>query len=58
MYRYPAVRDAQTDFLVKHMQDPSCGQEVERVMQDLSNMPHGGAAAAMIWRKVAAMGGR
>ncbi|KAL1735618.1 hypothetical protein EV714DRAFT_233467 [Schizophyllum commune] len=55
---YPAVRDAQTDFLVKHLQDPACGQEVERVMQDLSNMPHGGAAAAMIWRKVAAIGGR
>ncbi|KAI5889714.1 uncharacterized protein SCHCODRAFT_02635411 [Schizophyllum commune H4-8] len=56
--QYRAVRNAQTDFLVKHLQDPACGQEVERVMQDLSNMPHGGAAAAMIWRKVAAIGGR
>ena len=44
----------ETDVLVKYMRDSdsSCNQEVRRVMQDATPMPHRGKAIAMIWDKI------
>ncbi|KAL1735616.1 hypothetical protein EV714DRAFT_267763 [Schizophyllum commune] len=51
--KYSEVLQAETDFLVKHLKDPECAEEVQRVMQNATAMPHCGTAIAMVWRKMA-----
>ncbi|KAI4526158.1 hypothetical protein K525DRAFT_189736 [Schizophyllum commune Loenen D] len=51
--KYPEVLEAETDFLVKHLKDSKCAEEVQRVMQNAAAKPHYGTAVAMVWRKMA-----
>ncbi|KAI5889712.1 uncharacterized protein SCHCODRAFT_01158417 [Schizophyllum commune H4-8] len=51
--KYPEVLEAETDFLVKHLKDAECAEEVQRVMRNATTMPHCGTAIAVVWRKMA-----
>ncbi|KAI4526161.1 hypothetical protein K525DRAFT_265344 [Schizophyllum commune Loenen D] len=51
--KYTEVLEAEMDFLVKHLKESECAQEVQRVMQNATTMPHSGTAIAMVWRKMA-----
>ncbi|KAL1665940.1 hypothetical protein GGF50DRAFT_113700 [Schizophyllum commune] len=51
--KYAEVLEAETDFLVKHLKESECAEEVQCVMQNATTMPHSGTAIAMVWRKMA-----
>ncbi|KAL1704586.1 hypothetical protein EV121DRAFT_205447 [Schizophyllum commune] len=50
--KYPEVLEAETDFLVTHLKDSKCAEEVQRVMQNAAAKPHYSTAVAMVWRKM------